>query len=213
VLDLVMSAGATEELAPPTPATPGAPGDPVPRVGMAPLEPSAPLVPSVRVGAFGSEAPSSTSGSTNSTEANSSVGISPESGLASRTGGALEAGELAALEVAASVSGSKSSSTPYASRSSSESIAPFDGAVGGDTLVGAGAAEEEGPAPPAFDAVPFNPKGSSTGRSAKGSKAGREAASIVFEPELGDQSKTYPAVPPPRYLGAGSQIGGPAVGS
>jgi hypothetical protein len=212
VLDLIMSAGATEELAPPTSATLGALGDPVPRVEIAPLEPSAPLVPSVRAGAFGSEAPSSTSGSTNSAEANSSVGISPESGLASRIG-TLEAGELAALEVAASVSGSKSSSTPYASRSSSESIGPFDGAVGGDTVVGAGAADEEGPAPPAFGAVPFNPKGSSTGRSVKGSKAGREAASIVFEPELGDQSKTYPAVPPPRYLGAGSHIGGPAAGS
>jgi hypothetical protein len=52
-----------------------------------------------------------------------------------------------------------------------------------------------------------DPMGSSTGRSARGSSLGREAASIVFEPASGDQSSTYPAMPSPRYLGDGSQIG------
>ena len=49
-----------------------------------------------------------------------------------------------------------------------------------DTEVDGGAAGEEVRA--VGDALAANPTGSSTGRSAKGSKAGREAASIVFEP-------------------------------
>ncbi|HEV7445226.1 MAG TPA: hypothetical protein VGO18_21705, partial [Steroidobacteraceae bacterium] len=152
------------------------------------LEPSDPLVPSVRGGAFGSEAPSSTSGSSSSADANNSVGISPESAGACRTGG-LEAGEVVEIDGAADASGPKSRSAPCASKSSSGSTRPFDGAVGEGAVVVAGlGADEEGRAPPAGDAVPFNPNGSSTGRSAKGSKAGREAGSIVFEPDSGDQS-------------------------
>jgi len=203
-------AAATEGLTPPTSATPDALADPVPRAGTAPLEASALFVPSTRTGAFGSDAPSSTSGSISSAEANS-VGISPESGPAAGTG-ALEGGEVETDE-AGGASGPKSSSTPCASKSSSESVRSFGGTVGGwDAVVDAGvAADEEGRAPPVCDAVPFNPNGSSTGRSAKGSKAGREAASIIFEPESGDQSGEYPAVPLPRYLGAGSQIGGTAL--
>ena len=85
--------------------------------------------------------------------------------------------EVVELDDTGGASGPMSRSTPCASNSSSDSI----GAVGGD----AGLAAGEGRAPPTCDAVPFNPKGSSTGRSAKGSKAGREAASIVFEPDSG----------------------------
>jgi hypothetical protein len=170
-----------------------------------------PFVPSKRGGAFGSEAPSSTSGSTSSAEANS-VGMRPESEGAAGTS-VLEGCEAEADEAEGGASG-PSSSAPYASKSSSESIRPFDGAVCGDALAEEGAAaEEDGRAPPTWDAVPFTPKGSSTGRSAKGSKAGREAASIVFEPESGDEPETYPAMPLPTHLGAGSQIGAPSLGS
>jgi hypothetical protein len=143
----------------------------------------APVVPSVRGGAFGSEAPRSISGSSSSADA-SRVGIRPESALASGTD-VVEAGEAVGMDGAADAS-SRASSAPWASRSSSESITPFDGEIGEDIVADAGAGA--GCAPCACDAVPFNPKGSSTGRSAKGSKAGREAASIVFEPESGDQS-------------------------
>jgi hypothetical protein len=180
-VDRVMSAAEAgpEELAPP--ATPNPVAGALPRAAMAPV------VPSVRGGAFGSEAPKSTSGSSSSADANS-VGIRPESALASETDVA-EAGEVVEMDGAAGASGSRASSTPWASRSSSESITPFDGEVGGDIVADAGAGlGDAGCAPPACDAVPFNPKGSSTGRSAKGSKAGREAASIVFEPDSGDQS-------------------------
>ncbi|MDB6160619.1 MAG: hypothetical protein JWO04_4325 [Gammaproteobacteria bacterium] len=208
---------AAEELALPTSeGRPDVLTDPAPRVGAAPLElaaplwpcarwepsalllkpyapwepyarlePSDPLVPSVRGGAFGSEAPSSTSGSSSSADANNSVGISPESAGACGTGG-LEAGEVVEIDGAADASGPKSRSAPCASKSSSGSTRPFDGAVGEGAVADAGV-DEEGPAP-AGDAVPFNPKGSSTGRSAKGSKAGREAGSIVFEPDSGEQS-------------------------
>jgi hypothetical protein len=143
----------------------------------------APLVPSVRGGAFGSEAPSSISGSSNSADANNSVGINPESAGACGTD-VLEACEVVEVDEAAGASGPKSRSTPCASRSSSESNRPFDGAVGGDAIDAGVGVDGEGRAPPPpCDAVPFNPKGSSTGRSAKGSKTGREAASIVFEPD------------------------------
>jgi hypothetical protein len=184
-LDLVMSTpgAAAEALAPPTSEDrPDVLADPAPRAGPARLVPSDPLVPCVRGGAFGSEAPSRTSGSSNSADANNSVGISPESAGACGTG-VFEGGEAVEVGEAAGASGPRSSSKPCASKSSSESNRPFDGAVGGDAVVddavGVGG---EGRPPPACDAVPFNPKGSSTGRSAKGSKAGREAASIVFEP-------------------------------
>jgi hypothetical protein len=146
----------------------------------------APVVPSVRGGAFGSEAPRSTSGSSSSEDANS-VGIRPESALACGTD-VVEAGEVVEMDGAAGASGSRARSTPWASRSSSESITRFDGEVGGDMADAGAGVGDAGCAPPACDAVPFNPKGSSTGSSAKGSKAGREAASIVFEPESGDQS-------------------------
>jgi hypothetical protein len=151
------------------------------RDGLADARPPAATVPlalSVRGSAFGSEAASNTSGSIKSAEDNNSVGINPESE------GPSEPDVLAPDEVVEAGGGASalmSSSAPYASKSSSESIRPFDDAAGGD----AGVAAEEGRAPPTCDAVPFNPKGSSTGRSAKGSKAGREAASIVFEPESG----------------------------
>ena len=159
------------------PPTPDAFAEPVPCGAMAPF------VPSTLAGEFGSEAPNSTSGSMRSAEANS-VGINPESEEAPE-GGALKGVEVETDE-AGGASGPKSSSTPCASKSSSESIGPIDGVVDCDTAVVAGAAaDEDGRPPPGCAAVPFNPNGSSTGRSAKGSKAGREAASIVFEPEMG----------------------------
>jgi hypothetical protein len=178
--DLVMSTveAAVEELAALMSRRPDAPVVPVLRA------PTAPLVLSVRAGAFGSETPSSASGSNNSADANNSVGISPESAGAPGTY-VLTGGEVVELDEAGGASGPMSSSTPCASKSSSESIGPFDGAVGGDAGVAADAEER---APPTCDEVPFKPRGSSTGRSAKGSKAGREAASIVFEPDSGDQS-------------------------
>jgi hypothetical protein len=133
--------------------------------------------------AFSSEAPSSISGSINSADDNNNVGISPESegafGIDVLEGGG---GELGGEAGEASVC--ESSSTPYASKSSSGFVRPVDGVAGGDPA----AVDAGGRASPISDAVPFNPKGSSTGRSAKGSRAGREAASIVFEPESGDQS-------------------------
>lgn len=79
----------------------------------------------------------------------------------------------------------RSSKSPCESKSSPESI--------------------EGPFAESDETV--GPMGCSTGRSARGSSLGREAASIVFEPASGDQSSTYPAMPSPRYLGDGSQIG------
>ena len=136
---------------------------------------AAPML-SVRRGTGGSEAPNSTSGSSSSADDNNSVGINPESEGAPGTADVLAPGEVVELDDAGGASGPMSRSTPCASKSSSDSI----GAVGG---VDAGPAVAEGRAPPTCDAVPFNPKGSSTGRSAKGSKAGREAASIVFEPD------------------------------
>jgi hypothetical protein len=157
--------------------------------------------------ALSSGAPSSTSGSSNSADDNNNVGISPESEGAP---GIDVLGAVGGVEVggeAGEGSVPEPSSTPYASKSSSGLVGPSDG------VVEAGAVDGGGRAPPTCDAVPFNPKGSSTGRSARGSRAGREAASIVFEPASGDQSWTYPAVPVPRYLGAGSQIGGPGPGS
>jgi hypothetical protein len=168
--------GAVEELTAPMSRRPDALVAPIPRAPTA-------LVLSGRAGAFGSEAPSSTSGSSNSADANNNVGISPES-----AGGpgsdVLAVGEVVEPDEAGGASGPMSSSTPCASKSSSESIGPIDGVVAGD----AGVAADEEERAPACGAVPFNPSGSSTGRSAKGSKAGREAASIVFEPDSGDQS-------------------------
>jgi hypothetical protein len=143
--------------------------------------PTTPTALSVRGGTFGSEAPSSISGSTSSTDDNNSAGIIPESKAASGTD-VPAPDELVEPDEAGGASGLMSSSTPCASRSSSEFIGLFDVAGGGGD---AGLAAVEGRAPPTCDAVPFIPKGSSTGRSAKGSKAGREAASIVFEPAPG----------------------------
>jgi hypothetical protein len=179
VSDFVMSSDpGPEEL--PLPASPVAEplADAVPRA-----EP-APFVPSLRAGMPGSEAPNSTSGSINSPGA-ISVGTCAVSGRASRTAGT----GAVALDDSADVSGVRSSNAPWASKSSSESPSAFEGEGGGDEGFGAGAAVvEAGRALPACDPVPPDPKGSSTGRSAKGSKAGREAASIIFEPQSGDQS-------------------------
>jgi hypothetical protein len=145
-----------------------------------------PFVPSIRAGAPGSETPSSTSGSSSSPDSDA---LGEASGRASVTGA------TAGVE-AAGASMLKSSSAPCESRSSSESnLPPFTAeAVGADI-------DEARP-----DGNPVA-MGSSTGRSARGSKSGRETASIVLEPESGGQSSTYPAMPWPRYLGDGSQIG------
>jgi hypothetical protein len=142
------------------------------------------LADAVRGDVFGSGIPRSISGSSSSSEDNNRVGINPESEGEPGTD-VLGPDEVVKPEEAVGTSVLMSSSTPCASRSSSEFIGPFDVAVGG---ADAELAAEEGRAPPTCETVPFNPKGSSTGRSAKGSKAGREAASIVFEPESGDQS-------------------------
>ena len=107
-----------------------------------------PLVPSMRAGAPGSEAPSSTSGSSNSPDAKfdeSNVGIRSVSGRVSDTGAVMGASE-------------GSSNAPCASKSSSDSC---------EALF---AVTEDGAA-----AI----MGSSTGRSARGSSLGREAASIL----------------------------------
>jgi hypothetical protein len=177
--DFVMSSDAGPE-EPPLPGSPAAEplGDAVPRAV------PAPFVPPPRVGVPGSEAPNSTSGSINSPGA-ISVGTCAVSGRASRAAGA----GAVELDDTADVSGVRSSNAPWASKSSSESPNAFEGeGDGGEELDAGGAVVEAGRAPPACDPVPPDPKGSSTGRSAKGSKAGREAASIIFEPQSGDQS-------------------------
>jgi hypothetical protein len=141
----------------------------LPRDGVVP----APLVPSVRAGAPGSETPNSTSGSSSSADA-ISVGTSAESGCAS---GITDPDAADGPEA----SGPKSSNAPCASKSSSESIGLFEDGVVADADVDGGVAVEE--VRPVGDPFTAKPIGSSTGRSAKGSKAGREAASIVFEPQ------------------------------
>jgi hypothetical protein len=154
------------------------PAAPVPPT--APARPTAPsaLVPSTRAGPPGSEAPNSTSGSSSSPDADAdSVGMSAVSGRASGT----EEFEGAAMDGGAGTSPPRSSKAPCDSKSSSESITLFSFEAADDAeFDGGGAVEEVRP-----DGVPIppNPIGSSTGRSAKGSKVGREAASIVFEPE------------------------------
>jgi hypothetical protein len=125
-----------------------------------------PLVPSNRAGAPGSEAPNNTSGSNSSPEltpADPSVGIKAVSGRASEAVGGTSA------------STPRSKRAPCESRSSSGS--ERTGALLAATAAGAGVG--------AGIAIPI---GSSTGRSARGSKFGRETASIIFEPESGDQS-------------------------
>lgn len=159
------------------PATAAAP----PRAAPAEFAPAAPrgaalvpLTPSARAVVLGSETPNNTSGSSNSPDA-ISVGTRAESGRASGVTGPDAANEPEG-------SGPKSSSAPCASKSSSESVGCFD--IGADIDAeddgGVAAVEEVRPEGAPF---PADPIGSSTGRSAKGSKAGREAASIVFEPE------------------------------
>lgn len=139
-----------------------------------------PLVPSTRTGAPGSDTPNNTSGSSNSDGA-ISVGTSAESGRASGITDPANDPDDPDADDTADASGSKSSNAPCESKSSSESSEPFavEGAAGAE-VDGAGAVEA---VRPGGVPVPANPMGSSTGRSAKGSKAGREAASIVFEPE------------------------------
>lgn len=119
----------------------------------------APFVPSIRVGPPTSETPNNTSGSSSSPAAEaSSGGIREVSGSPSGDG--------------ASTVGpaDRSSKSPCESKSSPESKE----GLFGDIDAGA----DEG-----IDGT--DPMGSSTGRSAKGSSLGREAASIVFEPESG----------------------------
>jgi hypothetical protein len=147
---------------------------PAPSLGVVP----APLVPSIRAGAPGSDTPNSTSGSSSSADA-ISVGTSAESGRASGITDPEAADGLQA-------SGPRSSNAPCESRSSSESIKPFEVEAVDEAGVDGECAVEE--VRPEGDPFAADPIGSSTGRSAKGSKAGREAASIVFEPESGDQS-------------------------
>jgi len=76
-------------------------------------------------------------------------------------------------------SGPRSSNAPCESKSSSESIGLFDVGAAGDAEVDGGVAVEE-VRPEGRAHFHPNPKGSSTGRSAKGSKAGREAAFHSF---------------------------------
>jgi len=149
----------------------------------------APFVPSIRAGPPASETPNNTSGSSSSPAVDAvSVGIRAVSGRASGTG-------AATVGLA-----DRSSKAPCESKSSPESNASESNAPEFNEPE----SNEEGFAEP--DET-VDPMGSSTGRSARGSSLGREAASIVFEPESGDQSSTYPAMPSPRYLGDGSQIG------
>jgi hypothetical protein len=154
----------------------------------------APLVPSARAGAPGSETPNSTSGSSSSADA-ISVGTSAESGRAS---GITDPDAADGPEA----SGPKSSNAPCDSKSSSESIGLCEVGVVADADVDGGVAVEE--VRPVGDPFTATPIGSSTGRSAKGSKAGREAASIVFEPQLRRSILTVScnasAEPPRRWL-------------
>lgn len=146
----------------------------------------APFVPSMRAGPPASEAPNNISGSSSSPaiDAVNNVGISEVSGPASGTGAATAGASVGLAD--------RSSKSPCESKSSPESseglFAELDEAV--DPIMG-----------------------SSTGRSARGSSLGREAASIIFEPASGDQSSTYPAMPSLRYLGDGSQIGTTRTGN
>jgi hypothetical protein len=139
---------------------------PPPAVPPPRAEVSGPLVPSTRVGAPGAEAPSNTSGSSNSADP-ISVGTSAESGRASGT----------------TASTPRSNKAPCESRSSSDSTVRFAGEAAVAAGFDGGVAVEA--ARPDADAAPAVAMASSTGRSAKGSKAGRDAASIVFEPEIG----------------------------
>jgi len=150
--------------------------------GDAALAGALPTAPGVLPEAFSSAAPSKISGSSSSADDINNVGISPESEGASDLLEAAVDVELGGEPGEGSVP--ESSRTPYASKSSSGFIGPFAGVGGGDAV----AVDTGGRPPPTCDAVPFNPNGSSTGRSARGSRAGREAASIVFEPDSGDQS-------------------------
>jgi hypothetical protein len=159
------------------------------------------LVPSTRVGAPGSEAPNSISGSRKSADPDN-VGTMAESGRASGASGPVTPDDEFCRPEAV---GSKSSNAPCERRSSSDSIRPF--AEAADAGADVEFAVEE---PPAGEAALDDAKGSSTGISAKGSKTGREAASIVFEPDSGDQSWPYPAMPRRRHLGDGSQNGAAA---
>jgi hypothetical protein len=179
VLDLIVPVLDDAELAAITPVlTPAleAPRGTPAMVPVAPDEPPLPalaltaavepvrvaLLPSTRAGSPDCAAANSTCGSSSSPDA-ITVGTRAESG---RVSGTIDPDAAEGPES----SGPKSSSAPCASKSSSDSIWSFDGGVGVD-------AEDDGAA------FPANPIGSSTGSSAKGSKAGREAASIVFEPE------------------------------
>jgi len=146
------------------------PSDAVAALGEAAAAPT-PFVPSSRAGAPGAEAPSKTSGSSSSPDsgAEESVGTNAESGRASGSGDAVET---------AGPSMPKSSSAPCESRSSSGSILP-------PFTADAAGADIEDEARPDGNPIPM---GSSTGRSARGSKSEREAASIVFEPKSSGQS-------------------------
>jgi len=177
VLDLIVPVLYDAELAALTPVLTPALEAPRGALAMAPVAPDGPpltaltaavkpirvaLLPSTRAELPGCAAANSTCGSSSSPAA-ITVGTRAESGRAS---GTADPGAAGGPED----SGPESSSAPCASKSSSDSIWSFD--------VGAGVDAEDDGAP-----FPENPIGSSTGRSAKGSKAGREAASIVFEPE------------------------------
>jgi hypothetical protein len=126
-----------------------------------------PLVP-MEVEAPSLDAPKRISGSTSSAEELDKVGIEARSGAL--------AGETPVESVSVAPE-SKSINAPCASNSSSES--PDRGSL---TCFGDGAIER---AMPCCESVPAVPKASSTGRSARGSRRGRDAASIIFRAGLG----------------------------
>jgi hypothetical protein len=122
----------------------------------------APFVPSIRAGPPASETPNNTSGSSSSPAVDAvSVGIRAVSGRASVTG-------AATVGLA-----DRSSNAPCESKSSPGSNEPESDEPESD--------DERIVEPDKT----VDPMGCSTGRSARGSSLGREAASIVFEPESG----------------------------
>jgi hypothetical protein len=138
-----------------------------------------PLVPSIRAGPPGSETPSRISGSSSSPDfevgsddAGDSVGTNAVSGRASSPG----------APEAVRTSTPRSSNAPCDSKSSVASAKELIESAAATAGAGAAGIEEERPA-----GSPV-PMGSSTGRSARGSKSGREAASIVSSRIRGDQS-------------------------
>jgi hypothetical protein len=156
----------------------------------------APLVPSVRAGPPGSDTPSRISGSSNP-PGTSSGGVDSAVDPTAAPGATPVIDPAETVGPTLRTAGSTPSSAPWASKSSSDSIRPpldardvFEaGALAAAEVPAEVDAEvDTGPVPLGGDPFPPISNGSSTGRSKRGSRAGREAASIMFEPKSDDES-------------------------